>query len=331
VSALFRAFRVFDEDGRVRGRVVAATIDELSPGDVVIKAAYSSVNYKDALAATGTGKIIRRLPLIAGIDVSGTVESSADARFAPGDRVVVTGYDLGVAHDGGYAGRVRVPGEWVVSLPPELTPFDAMAIGTAGFTAALSVVDMERNGLAPGIGPVIVTGATGGVGSIAVQILAARGYQVTALTGKDSERDYLLSLGARDVLSRNGLDRGTRPLEKATWAGAVDAVGGDTLAWLTKTMMYNGAIASSGLAGGTHLQTTVLPFILRGVKLLGIDSVMCPMATRREIWRRLAEDLKPPSLGTIARTIEMDALPDAFATLLNGGARGRFVVNVEEA
>ena len=212
-----------------------------------------------------------------------------------------------------------------------MTLFDAMAIGTAGFTAALSVVEMEKNGLATASGPVIVTGATGGVVSVAIQILAARGYRVTALTGKDAEHDYLRSLGARDVLSRNGLDQGTRPLEKATWAGAVDAVGGDTLSWLTKTMMYNGCIALSGLAGGTHLQTIVLPFILRGVKLLGVDSVMCPMATRRDVWTRLASDLKPTALPTMARTIEMDALPDAFATLLAGGARGRFVVKVGES
>jgi NADPH2:quinone reductase len=330
VSGSFRAFRVFEEDGGVRGRVVSATLDELSAGDVVIKAAYSGVNYKDALAATGTGKIVRRFPLIAGIDVSGTVESSADARFKAGDEVLVTGYDLGVAHDGGYAARVRVPGDWVVPLPAGLTLFDAMAIGTAGFTAALSVVDMERNGLTPAGGPVIVTGATGGVGSVAIQILAGLGYQVTALTGKDSEHDYLRSLGAKDVLSRNGMSRGTRPLEKATWAGAVDAVGGDTLAWLTTTMMYNGSIASSGLAGGTHLQTTVLPFILRGVKLLGIESVMCPMQTRRDVWRRLGTDLKPAALKTIAQPIGMEALPGAFATLLKGGARGRFVVNVGE-
>ena len=328
MSATFPAFRVFEEDGAVRGRIVPTTLDELSPGDVVIKAAYSSVNYKDALAGTGTGKIVRRFPLVAGIDVSGTVESSSDPRFTVRDEVLVTGYDLGVAHDGGYAGRVRVPGDWVVPLPAGLSLFDAMAIGTAGFTAALSVVDMERNGLAPAGGPVIVTGATGGVGSIAIQILAGLGYQVTALTGKDSEHDYLRSLGAHAVLSRNGLHRGTRPLEKATWAGAVDSVGGDTLAWLTTTMMYNGCIASSGLAGGTHLQTTVLPFILRGVKLLGIESVMCPALTRRDVWRRLGTDLKPTALKTIAQPIAMEQLPDAFATLLKGGARGRFVVNV---
>ena len=203
-----------------------------------------------------------------------------------------------------------------------------MAIGTAGFTAALSIVELERNGLAPGQGPVIVTGATGGVGSLAVQMLAARGYQVTALTGKDGEHDFLRSLGASDVLSRHGLQMGTQPLEKPLWAGAVDVVGGETLAWLTRTMMYNGSIASSGLTGGTDLQTTVLPFILRGVKLLGIDSVMCPMATRLEVWRRLATDLKPAHLQAIATTIGLDDLPDAFATLLAGAARGRFVVKV---
>jgi acrylyl-CoA reductase (NADPH) len=328
VSASFRAFRVFDEDGRVQGRVVSATLDDLSAGEVIIKTAHSSVNYKDALAATGSGKIIRRFPLIAGIDVCGTVVSSADGRFREGQNVLVTGYDLGVAHDGGYAGFARVPADWVVAVPDGLTPFDAMAIGTAGLTAALSVVDLERSGLAPGQGPVIVTGATGGVGSLAVQMLARRGYQVTALTGKDSEHDYLRSLGATDVLSRHTLQMGTRPMEKPLWAGAVDVVGGETLGWLTRTMMYNGAIACSGLTGGTDLRTTVLPFILRGAKLLGIDSVMCPMRTRLEVWRRLATDLKPAGLQTMATTVGLDDLPNAFATLLSGGARGRFVVTV---
>ena len=328
MSAPFRAFRVFEEDGRVQGRVVQATLDELSPGDVVIQAGHSSVNYKDALAATGTGKIIRRFPLIAGIDVAGTVASSRDGRFRQGQSVLVTGYDLGVAHDGGYAGLVRVPADWVVPIPDGLGAADAMAIGTAGFTAALSIVDLERNGLTPSRGPVIVTGATGGVGSLAVQMLAARGYQVTALTGKDAEHDYLTSLGASDVISRNTLQMGTRPVEKPLWAGAVDVAGGETLAWLTRTMMYNGPIAASGLTGGTDLKTTVLPFILRGVKLLGIDSVMCPMATRLEVWRRLAADLKPPRLQTIVTSIGLDELPEAFKTLLSGAARGRFVVGV---
>ena len=328
MSDPFRAFRVFDEDGGVRGRVVDLDLGDLGPGDVVIETAHSSVNYKDALAATGAGKIIRRFPLVAGIDVAGTVASSGDARFREGQAVLVTGYDLGVAHDGGYAGVARVPADWVVAVPDGLTLLDAMTIGTAGFTAALSIVDLERNGLTPAQGPVIVTGATGGVGSLAVQMLAARGYQVTALTGKDGEHAYLKSLGAAEVRSRLTLQMGTRPVEKPLWAGAIDVVGGDTLAWLTRTMMYNGAIASSGLTGGTELKTTVLPFILRGVKLLGIDSVMCPMPTRIEVWRRLASDLKPPQLKTIATTIGLDDLPDAFATLLSGAARGRYVVEV---
>jgi len=325
---MFNAYRVFEEDGKISGRTVPLSLDDLGQGDVVIKAAFSSVNYKDALAATGTGKIMRRFPLVGGIDVAGAVESSADARFKAGDPVLVTGYDLGVAHDGGYATYVRVPAEWVVPLPAGLSPFDAMTIGTAGFTAALSVVEMEKNGLAPGNGPVIVTGATGGVGSIAIQCLAVRGYDVTALTGKPLEEPYLRSLGARQVLLRSDLQMGTRPLEKAMWAGAVDPVGGSTLAWLTRTMMQNGCIASSGLTGGTELQTTVMPFILRGVKLLGIDSVMCPMPTRREVWRRLATDLRPRNLADTARRISLDELPSAFGALLKGNARGRFVVEL---
>ena len=325
----FKAYRVFEEAGKVSGRLVETSIDELSAGDVVIEAAYSSVNYKDALAATGAGKIIRRFPLIGGIDVSGTVASSADARFKPGDPVLVTGYDLGQAHDGGYAQFVRVPADWVVAVPDSLTLFDAMAIGTAGFTAALSIVEMERNGLEPASGPVIVTGATGGVGSLAVQSLAARGYMVTALTGKDQEADYLRGLGAVDVLLRGTLQMGTRPLEKTTWGGAVDAVGGDILAWLTRTMKYGACIASSGLTAGTALNTTVLPFILRGVKLLGIESSMCPSDRRLETWRRVATDLKPAHLKRMAQVIPLDELPMAFDTLLKGQARGRFIVNLQ--
>jgi len=328
---MFNAFRVFDENGKISGRIVQISLDDLSNGAVVIKAAYSSVNYKDALAATGTGKIMRRFPLVGGIDVAGTVESSADARFKPGDPVVVTGYDLGVAHDGGYAAFARVPAEWVVPLPDGLSLFDAMAIGTAGFTAALSIVEMERNGLAPSSGPVIVTGATGGVGSIAIQSLAARGYSVTALTGKANEADYLRTLGATKVLTRDSLEMGTRPLEKSLWAGAVDPVGGDVLAWLTRTMVYGGCIANSGLTGGTDLKMTVLPFILRGVKLLGIDSVMCPATTRVEVWRRLATDLKPAHLANATRALPLGQLHDAFATLLAGRARGRFVVDLSGA
>jgi len=325
---MFNAFKVFDENGRIAGRVVRASVDELSDGAVVIKAAYSSVNYKDALAATGAGKIMRRFPLVGGIDVAGAIESSSDARFTAGDAVLVTGYDLGVSHDGGFSAYVRVPAEWVVPVPKGLSLFDAMAIGTAGFTAALSVVEMERNGLLPSSGPVIVTGATGGVGSIAVQALASRGYAVTAVTGKADQADYLRTLGAKDVILRGSLEMGTRPLEKALWAGAVDPVGGDLLAWLTRTMMYGGCIASSGLTGGTDLKTTVLPFILRGVKLLGIDSVMCPAASRLRVWQRLADDLKPAHLAASTRAISLDELPEAFATLLGGQARGRFVVDL---
>ena len=325
---MFSAFKVFEEDGRISGRVVQLSLDDLGEGAVVIKAAFSSVNYKDALAGTGTGKIMRRLPLVGGIDVAGTVESTTDGRFTPGDTVLVTGYDLGVAHDGGYAQYVRVPADWVVALPKALSLFDAMTIGTAGFTAALSVVEMERNGLLPSSGPVIVTGATGGVGSIAIQCLAARGYDVTALTGKPQEEPYLRSLGAKQVIARESVQMGTRPLEKATWAGAVDPVGGATLAWLTRTMMQNGCIASSGLTGGTDLHTTVMPFILRGVKLLGIDSVMCPMATRLDVWRRLASDLKPAQLAASSHEIGLDDLPSAFDALLKGQARGRYVVKL---
>jgi acrylyl-CoA reductase (NADPH) len=323
----FKAFRVFDEAGTIGGRTVDVSLDDLSAGAVVIKAAHSSVNYKDALAATGSGKIMRRFPLVGGIDVAGTVDTSADPRFKAGDAVLVTGYDLGVAHDGGYSAYVRVPADWVVPIPSGLSLFDAMAIGTAGFTAGLSIVEMERNGLAPGRGPVIVTGATGGVGSVAVQCLAARGYTVTAMTGKDGEHGYLKTLGAADVLARSAA-QGTRPLEKAIWAGAVDPVGGETLAWLTRTMNYGGCIANSWLTGGTDLRMTVLPFILRGVKLLGIDSVMCPMPTRLDVWRRLATDLKPANLGTMVERITLDDLPRAFETLLKGAARGRFVVDL---
>lgn len=324
----FRAFRVFDEGGRPAGRVVDLTLDDLTPGDVVIKAAYSSVNYKDALAATGRGKIMRTLPLVGGIDVAGTVEASTDPKFRKKDPVLVTGYNLGVAQDGGFSEYVRVPAEWVVPMPPGFAPQDAMTIGTAGFTAALSILEMERNGLTPAAGPVVVTGATGGVGSMGVACLAARGYQVTALTGKDGEHDYLRSLGAQTILSRNGLDLGSRPLEKGMWAGAIDAVGGDILAWLTRTMLYGGCIAASGLTAGAELHTTVMPFILRAVKLLGIDSAACAMDRRKEVWRHLALDMKPAHLKTMAQEITIDDLPHAFDTLIAGGARGRFIVKL---
>jgi NADPH2:quinone reductase len=308
--------------------VVEATLDQLTPGDVVIRASHSSVNYKDALAGTGTGKIMRTFPLIGGIDVAGTVVSSTDARVRPGDRVLVTGYDLGVGSDGGYAGLVRVKADWVLPIPEGLTELEAMSLGTAGFTAALAVVRLERNGLTPSSGEVAVTGATGGVGSVAISALARLGYRVVAITGKDEEHGFLRELGAARVVSRHTLEMGTRPLEKATWAAAVDAVGGDMLAWLTRSTHPWGGVASTGLTGGTELRLTVMPFILRGVSLIGVDSVACPMELRREVWRRLASDMKPPGLASMIRRIGLDELPDAFSTLLAGGARGRFVVDL---
>jgi NADPH2:quinone reductase len=327
----FDAYRIFENNGKVESRVVKATLDELSAGEVVIRTAFSSVNYKDALAATGAGRIVRNFPLIGGIDVAGSVVSSTDPGFSEGDEVLVHGYGLGVTHDGGYAEYVRVPAEWVVPRPEGLSAFAAMAIGTAGFTAAQSIVRLEQNGLSPHDGPVLVTGATGGVGSVAVELLAGLGYSVTALTGKDDGHDHLRSLGATEVLSRHELEMGTRPLEKSTWAGAVDAVGGDILAWLTRTTKYGGSIACSGLTAGINLKTTVMPFILRGVSLLGIDSAVCPMERRREVWRRLATDMKPTRLPAVANEITLDGLPDAFSTLLAGEARGRIVVGLAQA
>jgi NADPH2:quinone reductase len=328
MSASFRAFRITNSEGKINGAVIDANLDELTPGDVVIETEYSSVNYKDALAATGTGKILKRFPLIGGIDVAGTVTSSTDRRFREGDRVLVTGYDLGVSQDGGYAGFVRVPADWVVRIPDGLTPREAMILGTAGFTAGLAIVRLERNDLMPGKGPVAITGATGGVGSIAIAALARLGYDVTAITGKDDAHEYVKALGAREVVSRTTLAMGTRPLESARWAGAIDAVGGDLLAWLTRTTDYGGSIASTGLTGGIELRTTVMPFILRGVSLIGIDSAMCPMSRRSEVWRRLATDMKPADLDAIAHEITLDGLSAAFDTLIAGKARGRFVVSL---
>ncbi len=326
----FRAYRVTSHDGTVAGRVVESTLDELSPGDVVIAAGYSSVNFKDMRVATGTFRAPIRWPRIPGIDVAGIVAESRDARFRAGDRVLVTGYDLGVGHDGGYAGYVRVPGDWVMPVPEAFTTFEAMALGTAGFTAALAIMELERNGLHRASGHVVVTGATGGVGSIAIDCLHRLAYRVTAVTRKRDEGDYLRRLGAADVIAPTHLDTGDAPVGPATWDGAIDPVGGPVLAALTRTMRYGGAIANCGLTGGTELSLTVLPFIMRGVKLLGIDSVQCPMATRREVWRRLATDMKPAHLGAIAREITLDELDRTFAALADGTMRGRAVVKLTE-
>jgi acrylyl-CoA reductase (NADPH) len=325
----FSAYRIFEQDGKSAGRFTDLTLDDIDPGEVVIRTHYSSVNYKDALAATGAGKVIRRFPCVGGIDVSGTVASSSDPRFKAGDEVLVTGYDMGVAHDGGYAEYVRVPAGWVVPLPQGLTLFDAMVLGTAGFTAGLAIHRLEQNELRPENGKVIVTGATGGVSSLAIVMLAQLGYHVVALTGKDSEHDYLKSLGAAEILSRNDLIMGTRPLEKSLWAGALDSVGGDTLGWLTRTMQQNGTIASFGNAGGVELNTTVLPFILRGVRLIGIDSAATAMPVRSLIWQRLATDLHPGQLSRIAHTVPFAELPQVFPMMLQGKLHGRSVVEIK--
>lgn len=327
--ATFKAYRIYNEDGKVHARLVDTTLEELDAGEVVIQSAFSSVNFKDALAATGAGKIIRRFPCIGGIDVAGKVVSSSDPRFKAGDQVICTSYDLGVAHDGGYAEYARVPADWVVPLPAGMTPFEAMALGTAGFTAGLAIERMEHDGLKPSNGPVIVTGATGGVGSIAVDILAGAGYQVVALTGKETQSDYLKSLGAQEVMLREGLDLSRiKPLDKATWAGAVDNLGGDVLSWLASTMQVGGQLASVGLAASHIFNTTVMPFILRGVSLLGVDSVNAPMDVRRRVWQRLATDLKPRHLSEICATVTLEQLPVVFEKILKAQAHGRTVVKL---
>ena len=325
----FKAYRIREIEKKVVARFEDLAVEDLDKGELVVRVAYSSVNYKDALAATGAGRIIRRFPCVGGIDLSGTVTESADARFRRGDAVICTSYDLGVAHDGGYAEYARIPADWAVPMPKGLNLFEAMALGTAGYTAGLAVVRMEANGLKPANGPVIVSGATGGVGSIAIDVLSRLGYKVTALTGKDAEADYLRGLGATEVMSRKSLDLSKiKPLDKATWAGAVDNLGGEVLAWMASTMMESGTIAAIGLAASMSLNTTVAPFILRGVSLLGIDSGFTPMPLRQEVWGRLAGDMRPAHLKDITRTIGIDELPQAFAGLLKGEAKGRIVVDL---
>jgi len=325
----FRAYRIFNEDGHTASRFVDLNLDDLDPGEVVIRVVYSSVNYKDALAATGAGKIIRRFPCVGGVDAAGVVESSSDARFQPGDEVIVTGYGMGVGHDGGYAEYARVPADWIVKLPQGLSLFEAMALGTAGFTAALALHRLEQNELAPDKGKVIVTGASGGVGSLAVMMLAQLGYHVVALTGKDGEHDYLRALGAKEILSRSAIDfNSARPLESVQWAGALDSVGGTTLSWLLRSMQQGGAVASFGNAGGAELHVTVFPFILRGVKLLGVDSAATAMSLREKIWQRLSGELRPRGLERITRGVPFDGLPQVFETMLQGKSRGRTVVKI---
>ena len=325
----FKAFRTFEENKVVSSRFVEMTVDELDPGDVTIKTKYSTINYKDALSLNGSGRIMRKYPTNAGIDVAGTVEASADPRFKAGDKVLVTGYDFGVSHDGGYSEHVRVPADWVVRRPESMTAFDAMTLGTAGYTAALAVRLMEHNGLTPASGPVAVTGATGGVGSVAIEILGKLGFHVVAITGKPEEAAYLKDIGAAEVLLRQSLDvANIRPLGKATWAGVVVNLGGDLLASLISMMKVGGTVAAVGLAADYKLNTTVMPFILRGVHLLGVDSANTPMNLRQAIWNKLAVDWRPDRVHDLVRTIDFDDLPTHFDPYLKGLVRGRTVVRI---
>lgn len=325
----FRAFRIHADKSGTRTGFEQLGLEDLTPGEVVIRSAWSDINYKDALAATGKGRILRSSPLNGGIDVSGTVMQSTDPRFREGDAVVVCGGGLSETLDGGYSEVVRVPADIVVPLPAGLSLREAMALGTAGFTAAIAVQRMEDNGQIPGRGPIVVTGATGGVGSFAIDMLASLGYEVVAYTGKTDQEAYLKGIGASRLLDRHAVDFGSRPLEKAQWGGAVDSVGGETLGWLTRTVDVWGNIASIGLAGGFKFESTVMPFILRGVSLLGINSVECPQSVRMGAWERLAGDLKPRHLDTIAsREIGLDELPATFDAYVDGAATGRTVVRI---
>jgi len=326
----FKAYELTDVAGTIQAGFVERTLDDLDPGDVVVRVAYSDVNYKDALAATGKGRILRRSSCIGGIDLAGTVVSSTHPTLAEGDAVCAAGFDLGVAHHGGYSEYARVPGEWLTKLPHGLSLWEAMALGTAGFTAGMAIVRMEENGLTPGGGPVIVSGATGGVGSMAIAALARLGYHVVALTGKANEADWLERLGAREVVHRSTLDlTKIRPLGTATWAGAVDTLGGEVLAWMASTMKLRGVIASIGLAAGPSLSTTVMPFILRGVSLIGINSSDGPTpGMRATVWQRLATDMKPPLLDQMCRTIPFARLPGVFDDFMHARISRRIVVDL---
>ena len=325
----FRAYRIDKADDGITAGFQQMSIDDLTEGDVVIKVSHSTINYKDALAATGAAPILRRYPLNGGIDLAGIVESSKDAALQPGMPVLVNGAGLSETVDGGYAEYARVDSASVVPIPDGMTAVEAMQIGTAGYTAALAIHRMEQNGQRPENGPVVVTGATGGVGSIAIDMLEGRGYEAVAVTGKRDEEDYLRRIGARRILLRDDIDFGKRPMEKAAWAGAIDNLGGDYLAWLTRTTDYGGNIASIGLASGIRLETTVMPFILRAVCLLGINSVDTPRDLRLAVWSRIGGDLRPRHLDTIgSRTIGFDELPGAFQAFIDGKVTGRIVVEI---
>jgi acrylyl-CoA reductase (NADPH) len=320
---------VYEEGGLVRPRLVEMNLEDLSPGEVVLRVRWSGINYKDALAVTGRGKILKRFPLNAGIDAAGVVESSSDARFRPGEPVLVNGMGLGESHDGGFAELVRVPADWVVPLPAGLTLRQSMILGTAGFTAGLALSRMELNGQSPDKGPIVVTGATGGVGSAAVSMLAGRGYRVVAVSGRPEHHDYLRRLGAAEVKTPAELELGSRPLEAARFGGVIDNVGGELLAGLVRHVSLWGQVACIGMAGSPQLEGTVFPLILRGVSLLGVSSGNCPMPLRQQVWKRLGSDLRPGGLDEIAsREVPLDRVPEAASLLVERRALGRILVAV---
>ena len=326
--ATFKAIRV---DKAEKGTTVALTqFDEaeLMEGDVTVAVEYSTLNYKDGLAVTGKAPVVRRFPMIAGIDFAGTVAQSSDPQWKSGDKVVCTGWGMGETHLGAYAEKARVKGDWLVRLPQGISARDAMAIGTAGFTAMLSVLALQKHGLTPSHGPVVVTGAAGGVGSVATALLSKLGYHVIASTGRTSEADYLKGLGAAEIIDRNELSGPAKPLARERWAGGIDSVGSTTLANLLSMTKYGGAITACGLAGGMDLPSSVAPFILRGVCLLGIDSVMFPIELRKTAWSRLASDLDHGKLAEITQEIGLDQVIDAGAKILAGQVRGRIVVKI---
>jgi acrylyl-CoA reductase (NADPH) len=326
--ATFKAIRVDKADKGTTAALTQFDEAELMDGDVTVRVEWSTLNYKDGLALTGKAPVVRRFPMIAGIDLAGTVEQSSHPQWKAGDKVVCTGWGMGETHLGAYAEKARVKGDWLVALPQGLSTRDAMAIGTAGFTAMLSVLALEKHGLSPKSGPVVVTGAAGGVGSVATAVLSKLGYHVIASTGRASEADYLKEIGAAEIIDRNELSAPAKPIAKERWAGGVDSVGSTTLANLLSMTKYGGAIAACGLAAGMDLPSSVAPFILRGVCLLGIDSVMCPIEPRKAAWQRLASDLDRTKLSEITQEIELDAVPEWGAKILAGQVRGRIVVKI---
>lgn len=324
----FRALYLTENEGKVNAEIRNVPTDDLPDHEVLVEVAYSTLNYKDGLAVTGAGRVVRQYPMVPGIDYVGTVRESRSDRWKPGDRVILTGWEVGEKHWGGLGTRARAKAEWLVPLPAGMTPQQAMGIGTAGFTAMLCVLALERHGLVPGgDAPVLVTGAGGGVGSVAVALLARGGHRVAAATGRAALRDYLTGLGAAEIVERASLTP-KRPLESERWAGAVDTVGGETLAATLAAMRASGSVAACGLAGGANLATTVFPFILRGVNLLGINSVFVPQPERRATWDRLARDLPAPTLDTITQVVPLSAVPALSREILAGNVRGRVVVDV---